>query len=118
VKPVAVVETSPFIRHAADCLSNEERQAFIDFIARNPEAGDLIEETGGARKVRWGRRGAGKSGGVRTIYYFHDGNAPIFLLTVYPKNVKATLSKKDKGAIKDAIGVIKAKIRESRAAKR
>ena len=118
MKPIVVVETSPFIRHAADCLSSEERQEFIDFIARNPEAGALIEDTGGARKVRWARQGGGKSGGVRTIYYFHDRDAPIFLLTVYPKNVKDTLSARDKGAIRDAIGVIKTKIRQSRSAKR
>ena len=60
MKPVTVLETTPFIRAAADCLSDEERQAFIDYIARNPEAGDLIQGTGGARKVRWARGGGGK----------------------------------------------------------
>ena len=60
MKPVAVLETTPFIRAAADCLSDEERQAFIDYIARKPEASDLIQGTGGARKVRWARDGGGK----------------------------------------------------------
>jgi hypothetical protein len=48
---------------AADVRTNEERLAFVDFIARNPEAGDLIPETGGGRKVRWSRQGSGKRGG-------------------------------------------------------
>jgi hypothetical protein len=50
MKSIAVLKTISVIRAAADCLSDEERQAFIDYIARNPEAGDLIQGTGGARK--------------------------------------------------------------------
>jgi hypothetical protein len=100
MKPVTVLETAPFIRAAADCLFDEERQAFIDYIARKPEAGDLIQGTGGARKVRWARDGGGKSGGVRTIYYYHDEDVPLILLTVYPKNVKDNLTPGEKIAIK------------------
>jgi hypothetical protein len=117
MKPVTVLETTSFIRAAADCLSDEERQAFIDYIARKPEAGDLIQGTGGARKVRWARDGGGKSGGVRTIYYYHDQDAPLILLTVYPKSVKDNLTSGEKGAIKTAIGIIQAKIRTQRAAR-
>jgi hypothetical protein len=116
MKPVTVLETAPFIRAAADCLSDEQRQAFIDYIARKPEAGDLIQGTGGARKVRWARDGGGKSGGVRTIYYYHDEDVPLILLTVYPKNVKDNLTPSEKSAIKTAIEVIQAKIRTKRAA--
>ena len=116
MKPVTVIETQSFIRAAAGCLSDEDRKAFIDHIARNPEAGDVIEGTGGARKVRWGRDGSGKRGGVRAIYYYHDQDAPIFLLTVYPKNVKDNISVADKKAIRAAIGLIKEKIRDKRAA--
>jgi hypothetical protein len=43
--------------------------AFVDFIARNPEAGDVIPETGGVRKIRWSRQGSGKRGGVRVVYF-------------------------------------------------
>jgi len=48
------------LRQADDVWSDDERKAFIDFIARNPEAGDVIRESGGVRKVRWGRGGTGK----------------------------------------------------------
>jgi len=69
-KPLTVVETPSFLRQAADIWTEEERMALVDFIARNPEAGDLIPETGGVRKVRWVRQGTGKQGGARVIYFF------------------------------------------------
>jgi mRNA-degrading endonuclease RelE of RelBE toxin-antitoxin system len=69
-KPLSVAETILFSRQAADVWSDEERSDFVDFIARNPEAGDLIQDTGGVRKVRWSRQGSGKRGGVRVIYFY------------------------------------------------
>ena len=47
--------------------TEEERGAVASYLAKNPEAGDVIPESGGMRKVRWGRAGAGKSGGIRVI---------------------------------------------------
>ncbi len=55
---VTVAETQSFIRQVESVWTEEERQDFIDYIARNPEAGDVIPDTGGIRKVRWGRQGA------------------------------------------------------------
>jgi hypothetical protein len=55
---VTVAETQSFIRQAESVWNEEEREVFIDYIARNPEAGDLIPETDGIRKVRWGRQEA------------------------------------------------------------
>ena len=67
---ITVAETAVFIRQAADIWTDEERADFVDFIASNPEAGDLIPESRGVRKVRWSRRGSGKRGGVRVIYFY------------------------------------------------
>ena len=64
----------------------------MDFIARNPEAGDLIPETGGVREVRWSRQGSGKRGGVRVIYFYHQADMPIYLLMVYAKARRDDLS--------------------------
>jgi mRNA-degrading endonuclease RelE of RelBE toxin-antitoxin system len=79
-----VAETPVFIRYASEVWAEDERQAFISFIAANPEAGDLIRGSGGCRKVRWSRSGAGKRGGVRVIYFLAD-DATVWLLIVYTK---------------------------------
>lgn len=83
--PITVVEVEPFPTRAKDVWSDEERLEFVSFIAWHPEAGDPLVGARGIRKVRWSRRGAGKRGGVRVIYYYHDRSMPLFLLTVYPK---------------------------------
>ena len=57
----------------------------MDFIAANPDAGDVIPDTGGLRKVRWGRPETGKRGGVRIIYFYHDDSMPLYLLLIYAK---------------------------------
>ncbi len=81
--PITVAETLTFVRQADDVWSDDEREAFVDFIARNPEAGDVIRDGGGVRKVRWSRQGSGKRGGARVIYFFHDQDMPLYLLMVY-----------------------------------
>jgi hypothetical protein len=58
--PVSVVETPQFVRQADDVWGEAERLEFVDYIARNPEAGDVIQDTGGVRKIRWRRQGMGK----------------------------------------------------------
>jgi RelE toxin of RelE / RelB toxin-antitoxin system len=82
---ITVAETLPFLRQAASLWGEEDRNTFVDFIAANPEAGDVIPDTGGIRKVRWSRPGTGKRGGVRVIYFYHDGTMPLYLLLIYAK---------------------------------
>ena len=50
---MTVVETPGFIRDASAALTDEERTEMISFLAANPEAGDIMAETGGGRKLRW-----------------------------------------------------------------
>jgi hypothetical protein len=82
---ITVAETLPFLRQAASLWGEEDRNAFVDFIAANPEAGDVIPDTGGIRKVRWTRPGTGKRGGVRVIYFYYDSTMPLYLLLIYAK---------------------------------
>jgi hypothetical protein len=98
-RPITVAETAVFMRQAAELWSAEERLSFIDFIARNPEAGDVIPESGGVRKVRWGRQGSGKRGGVRVIYFYRHADAPLYLLMVYAKARRENLSPDAKRAV-------------------
>ena len=72
----------------------------VDFVAANPEAGRVIPETGGIRKLRWGAKGKGKRGGARIIYYFHNESMPVFLLSAYTKGEKTDLSTAERNALK------------------
>ncbi|MDO9386538.1 MAG: hypothetical protein Q7T65_07525 [Thiobacillus sp.] len=63
------IETDIFVRAAAQVWTDSERVAFIDWLAANPDAGDVIPGSGGCRKVRWTRPGMGKRGGARVIYF-------------------------------------------------
>jgi hypothetical protein len=88
-----VVETPNFL---ADCkaagVSDGEKKAIVDYIAANPQAGDLIVGTGGARRLRFAKQGGGKSGGWRTIHYFAGDDVPVFLLMLYGKSVRENIS--------------------------
>ena len=85
---MSVVETPGFLRDAAMVFTDRERGELVAFLAANPEAGDIIPETGGTRKLRWRMQGRGKSGGARAIYYYHNKSLPIFLLNFFAKNEK------------------------------
>jgi mRNA-degrading endonuclease RelE of RelBE toxin-antitoxin system len=65
---ITVAEVPEYIRQAEKLLTDAERQDVLSYLSAHPKSGDLIEGTGGIRKLRWGRGGRGKSGGVRIIY--------------------------------------------------
>ena len=82
---LTIIETDEFIVWAAKVWTAHEHESFINWIAGNPEAGDLIPGSGGLRKVRWLRAGMGKRGGARVIYYLRTERGEILLLLVYAK---------------------------------
>jgi len=96
---LTIAELPEFIRIADKLLTEPERQDIIRYLALRPKAGDLMEGTGGVRKLRWGRGGQGKSGGVRVIYYFHDEAMPLYLLTLFAKGDQANLSKAERNEL-------------------
>jgi hypothetical protein len=102
---VAFVEAPVFTKHLPSYLSDEDFAGFQDFLAKRPEAGDLITGTGGFRKIRWGddRRGKGKRGGLRIIYYLFLQDGQIWLMTLYGKNEAMDLTAKEKAALKEAL---------------
>lgn len=93
---LTVVELALFLRAAAKVWSEGERDEFVDYVAANPEVGEVIPETGGLRKVRWTRQGMGKRGGVRVIYYYYDMELPLYLITVYAKAAREGLTPEEK----------------------
>ncbi len=87
-----VIETPTFQRQAEKLWAEDERLAFIDWIAQNPLAGDVIAGAHGARKVRWSRSGSGKSGRARVIYFSLTEEEVVLLVAVYAKAERANMS--------------------------
>jgi len=104
---ITVAETPLFLRQAAEVWSEDEHVEFVNYISANPEAGDVIPETGGVRKIRWGRSGMGKRGGARVVYFYHDGKRPLYLLLVYAKARREDLSSADKQAVRKFAAILK-----------
>ena len=66
---ITVIESPIFTKLWPDYWSEDERGNFSAWIAENPDAGDVVPGSGGIRKIRWTRKGQGKRGGVRVIYF-------------------------------------------------
>ena len=94
------IETPVFRRQVRELLSDEAYSAFQWYMALNPEAGDVIQGTGGLRKVRWSVAGGGKRGGVRVIYFHVAAQAEVRLLLIYRKGVKDDLTAAEKRALR------------------
>ena len=82
---LTVAQTAVFQKYAEDIWSADELDRFVDWIALNPLAGDVIPGSGGLRKVRWGASGRGKRGGARVIYYNQLNDGTVWLLMAYTK---------------------------------
>jgi hypothetical protein len=89
---LTVVETMLFQRQWPLYWTEDERGAFAAYIAEHPNAGNVIPESGGIRKVRWRRGGTGKSSGVRVIYFIRTAAGEIVLLTLYAKSKTDTIT--------------------------
>jgi len=102
---VEFVEAPLFTQLLADYLGDEEYLALQLYLARDPEAGSIIPATGGFRKLRWPdrRRGKGKRGGLRVIYYYLVADFQIWLFTLFDKDETSDLSPAEKRMLKAAI---------------
>ena len=80
------IEASAFTKYVYKYLSEDEYLGLQSFLLQYPEAGKVVPQSGGVRKVRWAMSGKGKSGGVRVIYYFKRQDDEIWLLTIYSKS--------------------------------
>lgn len=113
VRLITVAEVDPFDATARRAgLSEAERAALVEFLAQNPEAGDLIPGTGGLRKLRWAKAGKGKRGGYRAIYYYFTEDVPIYLLAIYAKNQQVDLTAAQKARLSDLAEQLKTSARK------
>ena len=107
------VELPAFAKYRADYLDDEGFRGLQQSLLKNPEAGEVIEGAGGLRKLRHGdqRRGKGKRGGLRVIYYWWDGGRQFWLFTLYDKDEMENLSADEKKVLK---GKLKAELEARR----
>ena len=95
-----VCELPSFQRTAADeGMTEAEVRALIDHLAAHPTAGDVMQGTGGCRKLRWAGKGKGKRCGYRTITFYSGDELPVFLITVFSKGERANLSQAEQNAL-------------------
>jgi hypothetical protein len=83
---VTFIESPLFTKQVHDYLTDEEYSVFQAFLASKPETGVVVRGSGGVRKVRWSRKGTGKSGGVRVLYFARTDAGEIWLLLIYAKS--------------------------------
>ena len=99
------VEAPAFTRHLSSYLSDDAYRKLQATLDANPELGDLMPGTGGFRKMRWAdsRRGKGRRGGLRVVYYYFPPERQIWLMTMYDKSEAADLTPEQKKSLKAAI---------------
>lgn len=100
---IIFIETPVFTGQITGLVTDEQYAEFQSFLAANPEAGDVIQGTGGLRKIRLALEGRGKRGGARVIYYHFVSASQIALLFAYPKNAADDLTAQQKQALKAII---------------
>jgi hypothetical protein len=99
-----------FDRAALRLMTDDDQITLEDMLRTNPRAGDVIPDTDGARKIRIGVQGRGKSGGARAIYIFIEIAETFHMLLCYPKNVRGNLTNDQKKALRAVIGRIKEEV--------
>jgi hypothetical protein len=94
------IETPTFTRMVTALLSDDEYRAMQTLMLADPERGALLRDGGGIRKLRFALQGRGKSGGVRVIYYWAKSREQFYMLVIYPKSVKDSLTARETTALR------------------
>ncbi len=96
------VEARAFTAHLADYLDDEAYRRLQVYLMANPDAGDVIPDAGGLRKLRWadGRRGKGRRGGLRVIYLWITWDQTVWFLAIYDKDEMTDLSAQQRKALR------------------
>lgn len=94
------IESPIFTADVKELLNDDEYAGLQRYLASRPDAGDLITQTGGLRKVRWVTEGRGKRGGTRVIYYHVVARSQIRMILIYRKGIKDNLTPKEKAVLR------------------
>ena len=108
-----VAETPTFSRQADKLFREEEKRELIDYLARNPLAGNEIPGTGGVRKLRYAMTGLGKRGGARIVYYYLDERMLLYALLAYAKADRTDLTPAERRGVSALALALKATVKET-----
>ena len=86
------IETTTFTKLLPEYLSDDDYRLLQVYLLQKPDVGNIVRGSGGVRKVRWAEVGRGKSGGIRVIYYWKKADGEIWMLTLYGKSERSTIS--------------------------
>ena len=100
---MVIIETRIFTRRIKELMSDDEYRALQETLVNRPGMGDIVQGTGGLRKVRWKQEGRGKRGGVRVIYYWMTEDEQLYMLYVYPKSKQEDLTAEQKKDLKSIV---------------
>ncbi|MFA7147086.1 MAG: type II toxin-antitoxin system RelE/ParE family toxin, partial [Candidatus Riflebacteria bacterium] len=102
------IETPIFTEDLLKLLSDDEYKEMQKTLLYEPETGDLIQGSGGFRKIRWRQGGKGKRGGIRVIYYWEKSTEKLYLIFIYKKSVQEDLTQDQIKLLKSLVkGVLK-----------
>lgn len=87
-------------------LTDRDLRRLQEDLLANPKAGNVMQGTGGIRKMRFAFENRGKSGSIRVIYVDFETCGKLYLLTAYPKNVKDNLSKAERNDLKQLVEIL------------
>ena len=106
---IEFIETPIFTKQIKAIATDDElKNLQVELIAQ-PEKGDLIQGTGGLRKISMATGGQGKSGSVRVIYFLATIEI-IYLVLAYPKNVQDSLNQAEKSELKKLTKLLKSEV--------
>ena len=100
---VILIETSIFTQRITELMNDDEYRSLQEALVNRPDMGNIIQGTGGLRKVRWRLDGQGKSGGVRVIYYWMTADEQIYMLYAYSKSDQEDLTVAQKKRLKQIV---------------
>src|SRR5437763_8497906 len=100
---MVIVETSIFTKQVVKVLSDDEYRKLQLVLAIRPDAGDLVKNSGGLRKIRWKADGRGKRSGVRVIYYWAVKQDRLLLLLIYAKAERDDLTRQQLKILREIV---------------
>ena len=100
------IETSIFTRQIKQIATDDELKDLQKQLIESPAKGELIQQTGGLRKIRMATGSQGKSGSARVIYFLATKEV-VYLVMAYPKSTKENLTDAEKADLQKLTKILK-----------